>query len=135
MDVLIVEDDDAMAGALTAAVESAGHHPQRLSRGADALLSHRNFQVILLDLGLPDMDGHVVARAIRALNPAPLLFLTARSESDDVLAGMASGADGYLTKPFRPGELKELARQLVASTPPPQQTVSLEQTTAGETST
>ena len=58
------------------------------------------------------MDGHVVARAIRALSAAPFLFLTARSEEDDVLAGMASGAAGYLTKPFHPKELKDLAVQL-----------------------
>ena len=105
MDVLIVEDDDAMAGALTAAVESAGHHPQRLSRGADALLSHRKFQVILLDLGLPDMDGLEVLRKLRQVTDAPILILTARDDERSVVLGLRSGADDYLVKPVKLVEL------------------------------
>ena len=58
------------------------------------------------------MDGHVVARAVRGLSTAPLLFLTARSEQDDILAGIASGAADYLTKPFHPKELREAALRL-----------------------
>jgi len=87
-------------------------HAEAIAAAADPAIA-----LVTLDVGLPDMDGYVVARAIRALTSAPLLFLTARSEQDDVLAGMASGAAGYLTKPFRPQELRELAVQLV--TPPP----------------
>ena len=105
MDVLIVEDDDAMAGALTAAVESAGHHPRRLSRGADALLSHRNFQVILLDLGLPDMDGLEVLRKLRQVTDVPILILTARDDERSVVLGLRSGADDYLVKPVKLVEL------------------------------
>ncbi|MGO4238102.1 response regulator transcription factor [Pseudarthrobacter sp. YAF2] len=105
MDVLIVEDDDAMAGALTAAVESAGHHPQRLSRGADALLSHRKFQVILLDLGLPDMDGLEVLRKLRQITDVPILILTARDDERSVVLGLRSGADDYLVKPVKLVEL------------------------------
>lgn len=105
MDVLIVEDDDAMAGALTAAVESAGHHPQRLSRGADALLSHRKFQVILLDLGLPDMDGLEVLRKLRQVTDVPILILTARDDERSVVLGLRSGADDYLVKPVKLVEL------------------------------
>ncbi|QDG61164.1 response regulator transcription factor [Pseudarthrobacter sp. NIBRBAC000502771] len=105
MDVLIVEDDDAMAGALTAAVESAGHHPRRLARGADALLSHRNFQVILLDLGLPDMDGLEVLRKLRQVTDVPILILTARDDERSVVLGLRSGADDYLVKPVKLVEL------------------------------
>ncbi|RAX16204.1 response regulator [Pseudarthrobacter sp. AG30] len=105
MDVLIVEDDDAMAGALTAAVESAGHHPRRLSRGADALLSHRNFRVILLDLGLPDMDGLEVLRKLRQVTDVPILILTARDDERSVVLGLRSGADDYLVKPVKLVEL------------------------------
>jgi DNA-binding response OmpR family regulator len=105
MDVLIVEDDDAMAGALTAAVESAGHHPRRLSRGADALLSHRNFQVVLLDLGLPDMDGLEVLRKLRQVTDVPILILTARDDERSVVLGLRSGADDYLVKPVKLVEL------------------------------
>lgn len=105
MDVLIVEDDDAMAGALTAAVESAGHHARRLARGADALLSHRNFQVILLDLGLPDMDGLEVLRKLRQVTDVPILILTARDDERSVVLGLRSGADDYLVKPVKLVEL------------------------------
>ncbi|MFF2346509.1 response regulator transcription factor [Pseudarthrobacter sp. NPDC058119] len=105
MDVLIVEDDDAMAGALAAAVESAGHHARRLARGADALLSHRNFQVILLDLGLPDMDGLEVLRKLRQVTDVPILILTARDDERSVVLGLRSGADDYLVKPVKLVEL------------------------------
>src|SRR5918994_232123 len=78
MEVLIVEDDDAMAGALAAGVGTAGLKATRVSRGADALLAHRNFQVVLLDLGLPDMDGLEVLRKLRQVTDCPILILTAR---------------------------------------------------------
>jgi DNA-binding response OmpR family regulator len=133
---LVVEDDDDIRGLITVVLSHAGFEVTAVGTGAEGIAAAADpaIALVTLDLGLPDMDGHVVARAIRALSSAPLLFLTARSENDDLLAGMASGADCYLTKPFRPGELKELARQLAASTSPPQHTVSREQTTAGEPS-
>ena len=83
MDVLIVEDDDAMASALDAAVVSAGHTASRVARGADALLEHRRFEVILLDLGLPDMDGLDVlltpTQAVEMLEAGATLIGTSRS--------------------------------------------------------
>jgi DNA-binding response OmpR family regulator len=96
MDVLIVEDDDAMASALDAAVVSAGHTASRVARGADALLEHRRFEVILLDLGLPDMDGLDVLRKLRQVTPVPILILTARDDERSVVLGLRSGADDYL---------------------------------------
>ena len=116
---LVVEDDDDIRGLITVVLSRAGFEVVAVGTGAEGVAAAANPAVALvtLDLGLPDMDGHVVARAIRALSPAPLLFLTARSEDDDILAGMASGADGYLTKPFHPGELRELALQLVTPVP------------------
>jgi len=130
---LVVEDDDDIRGLITVVLSGAGFEVTAVGTGAEGIAAAADpaIALVTLDLGLPDMDGHVVARAIRALSAAPLLFLTARSENDDMLAGMASGADGYLTKPFHPGELKQLARQLVASTPPSQQPVSRGQTPAG----
>ncbi|MDQ0767657.1 two-component system OmpR family response regulator [Pseudarthrobacter defluvii] len=111
---LVVEDDDDIRGLISVILSRAGFDVLPVGTGAEAIAAAADppIALVTLDLGLPDMDGHVVARAIRALSTAPLLFLTARSEQDDVLAGMASGAAGYLTKPFRPGELKELAGQL-----------------------
>jgi DNA-binding response OmpR family regulator len=105
MEVLIVEDDDAMAAALAAAVESAGHRAARVSRGADALLAHRKFEVILLDLGLPDMDGLNVLRKLRQVTQCPILILTARDDERSVVLGLRSGADDYLVKPVKLVEL------------------------------
>ncbi|MET3140862.1 MULTISPECIES: response regulator transcription factor [unclassified Arthrobacter] len=105
MELLIVEDDDAMASALTAAVATAGHHPTRVARGADALLVHRKFEVILLDLGLPDMDGLEVLRKLRQVTPVPILILTARDDERSVVLGLRSGADDYLVKPVKLVEL------------------------------
>lgn len=105
MELLIVEDDDAMASALAAAVATAGHHPTRVARGADALLVHRKFEVILLDLGLPDMDGLEVLRKLRQVTPVPILILTARDDERSVVLGLRSGADDYLVKPVKLVEL------------------------------
>lgn len=105
MDVLIVEDDDAMASALDAAVVSAGHTASRVARGADALLEHRRFEVILLDLGLPDMDGLDVLRKLRQVTTVPILILTARDDERSVVLGLRSGADDYLVKPVKLVEL------------------------------
>lgn len=105
MDVLIVEDDDSMAAALTAAVRSTGHGAQRVSRGSDALLRHRDFEVILLDLGLPDMDGLEVLRKLRQVTQCPILILTARDDERSVVMGLRSGADDYLVKPVKLVEL------------------------------
>lgn len=105
MEVLIVEDDDAMAAALDAAVVSAGHRSTRVSRGADALLVHRRFEVILLDLGLPDIDGLEVLRKLRQVTACPILILTARDDERSVVLGLRSGADDYLVKPVKLVEL------------------------------
>lgn len=105
MELLIVEDDDAMASALAAAVATAGHHPTRVARGADALLVHRKYEVILLDLGLPDMDGLDVLRKLRQVTPVPILILTARDDERSVVLGLRSGADDYLVKPVKLVEL------------------------------
>lgn len=105
MHVLIVEDDDAMASALGAAVASAGHKPTRVSRGEDALLHHRDHEVILLDLGLPDLDGLDVLRKLRQVTTVPILILTARDDERSVVLGLRSGADDYLVKPVKLVEL------------------------------
>ncbi|CAM3218560.1 DNA-binding response regulator MtrA [Arthrobacter ulcerisalmonis] len=113
---LVVEDNADIRGLITVVLTRAGFDVRAVSTGAEGIAAAADpaVSLITLDLGLPDMDGHVVARAIRALSTAPLLFLSARSDSDDVLAGMASGAAAYLTKPFRPRELQELAEELCA---------------------
>ncbi|MGO4188807.1 response regulator transcription factor [Pseudarthrobacter sp. TAF60_1] len=111
---LVIEDDADIRGLITVILTRAGFAVREVATGAEGIAAAADpgISLITLDLGLPDMDGHVVARAIRALNTAPLLFLTARSEEDDILAGMASGAADYLTKPFHPRELREVALRL-----------------------
>jgi two-component system OmpR family response regulator len=115
---LVIEDNDDIRGLITVVLTRAGFEVREAASGAEGIAAAADpcVSLITLDLGLPDMDGHVVARAIRALSTAPLLFLTARSEQDDYLAGMASGAAAYLTKPFHPKELREVALRLCPAT-------------------
>ncbi|MGX5715964.1 response regulator transcription factor [Arthrobacter sp. MAHUQ-56] len=130
MEVLIVEDDDAMASALAAGVATAGHAASRVARGADALLSHRNFRLILLDLGLPDMDGLEVLRKLRQVTDVPILVLTARDDERSVVLGLRSGADDYLVKPVKLVELlariEAVTRRAGRSSGVPQHTIVLD---------
>lgn len=111
---LVIEDNDDIRGLIGMVLTRAGFEVRSLATGAEGIAAAADPAVALvtLDLGLPDMDGHVVARAVRALSSAPLLFITARAEDDDLLAGMASGAAAYLTKPFRAQELRDVANHL-----------------------
>ena len=107
-DLLVVEDDDTIGDALTAGLRAHGHAVslQRNARGALDAVAGRAFDLVLLDLGLPDLDGVEVCRRIRAAQPGTVIVvLTARSEEMDVVVGLEAGADDYLTKPFRFGEL------------------------------
>ena len=105
MRVLLVEDDDGVANALVEALRANGHLPARVSRGADALIAHRDADVVLLDLGLPDQDGLEVLRKLRKIDPVPVLVLTARGDERTVVRGLRLGADDYLVKPVRLAEL------------------------------
>lgn len=97
---MVVEDDDAVALALIDAVNAAGHEAFRAARGADALLRHQQAQLILLDLGLPDMDGLEVLRKLRQVTEVPIVILTARNDERSVVRGLRQGADDYLVKPI-----------------------------------
>jgi DNA-binding response OmpR family regulator len=103
--VLLVEDDDGVADALVEALGAHGHTPKRVSRGADALTAHRDFDLLLLDLGLPDEDGLEVLRKIRRMAEVPVLVLTARGDERSIVRGLRLGADDYLVKPVRLAEL------------------------------
>jgi DNA-binding response OmpR family regulator len=114
---LVIEDDPDIRGLITHVLGRAGFTVMAAETGAEGIVActaaGKSLSLITLDLGLPDMDGHEVARALREVSSAPLLFLTARSEEEDVLSGMASGAAAYITKPFLPRALKEAALGLV----------------------
>lgn len=100
LQLLIVEDDDAVATALVDAVAAAGHTAICVARGADALLRHREALMILLDLGLPDMDGLEVLRKLRLITSSPIVILSARDDERSVVRGLRQGADDYLVKPI-----------------------------------
>jgi len=103
--VLVVEDDDGVANAVVGALGAHGHLTERFTRGEDALRSHRDADLMLLDLGLPDMDGLEVLRKLRRVATTPVIVLTARDDERSVVRGLHLGADDYLVKPVRLAEL------------------------------
>ncbi|MEV0995702.1 response regulator transcription factor [Nonomuraea sp. NPDC050202] len=105
MRVLLVEDDDRLAAALTKALARHGHQVIRAGLAVDALRLAGGVDFVLLDLGLPDMDGLDALRRLRRVSVVPLIVVTARTEEREVLRGLRSGADDYLVKPFRTVEL------------------------------
>jgi DNA-binding response OmpR family regulator len=103
--ILLVEDDDRVAAALRPALHRHGMTTTRLSRGRAVAEHLAGVDVVLLDLGLPDVDGVDVCRAIRAAGDVPVIIVSARGEVDDRIQGLDCGADDYLVKPFDTGEL------------------------------
>lgn len=105
MRVLITEDDPSVAAALGNALTRAGHHCTRTSRGADMLAQHREADLVLLDLGLADMDGLDALAALREVSGVPVLVVTARGDERSTVQALRLGADDYLVKPVRLHEL------------------------------
>jgi two-component system, OmpR family, response regulator MtrA len=105
--VLVVDDDSALAEMLGIVLRSDGFDPSFVSDGTSALSAFRETKpdVVLLDLMLPGMSGLDVCRAIRAESGTPIIMLTAKSDTIDVVLGLESGADDYVVKPFKPKEL------------------------------
>jgi DNA-binding response OmpR family regulator len=106
--LLVVEDDAAIAGPLMRALERAGHTTHWVSTGGEAELAVLEIhpELVVLDLGLPDIDGIDVCRQLRAAHDhLPIIVLTARREELDIVEGFDAGADDYMTKPFRLSEL------------------------------
>lgn len=99
MRVLLVEDDDTIAEPLVRGLRREGIDAVRVSSGRDAL-GAEPADLVLLDLGLPDMDGYAVCRAIRSISDVPIIILTARGEEIDRVMGLELGADDYMVKPF-----------------------------------
>ena len=105
--VLIVDDDPSLAEMLGIILRGEGLQTTHCADGARAMQAFRDSapDVVLLDVMLPGMSGVDVCRAIRAESVVPIVMLTARTDTIDVVAGLESGADDYITKPFKPQEL------------------------------
>jgi two-component system OmpR family response regulator len=116
--LLIVEDDAPLASGLRRILEAEGHAVDVTSRGEQAVLaaSQERFDLVILDIGLPQMDGFEVLRRLRASSsagsPLPVLVLTARDAVDDRVRGLDLGADDYMAKPFSLQELEARVRAL-----------------------
>ena len=115
MDVLIVEDDDAIAEPLARGLERERFSVQRVATGAEALAAGTP-DVVLLDLGLPDMDGREVCRVLRDRGEVPIIVVSARGEEIDRVLLLEMGADDYLVKPFGFHELVARIRAVTRRT-------------------
>lgn len=113
--ILLVEDDPRLAEMLVEYLGQAGFILTVASRGISALerLAQTDFDAVVLDLMLPDMDGLEVCRRLRGVNDTPVLMLTARGDAIDRIVGLELGADDYLPKPFEPRELVARLRAIV----------------------
>lgn len=101
MRVLLVEDDEGVASALVELLGQTGATVVRTARGADALHRVKGCDLVLLDLGLPDMDGLDVLHTLRRASTVPVIIMTARDSDGAVVLGLRAGADDYLVKPVR----------------------------------
>jgi two-component system KDP operon response regulator KdpE len=112
--VLVVEDDTVMMGVLSVALNSNGYEVRSAATGGQALLEigRKPPDAMILDLGLPDMDGIEVASRVRSRYEMPIIVLSARGEEQSQIRALDEGANDYITKPFREGEL--MARIRVA---------------------
>ncbi|MEU3550880.1 response regulator transcription factor [Streptomyces longwoodensis] len=105
MNILVVEDDARVADALRTALGMRGHDVVVANTGAEALEQLDACEFVLLDLGLPDLDGVEVCKRIRARSAVPVIALTARAEEIDRVMGLHAGADDYVVKPYSVHEL------------------------------
>ncbi|MEU6801902.1 response regulator transcription factor [Streptomyces neyagawaensis] len=117
MQVLLIEDDERIAGPLAEGLGRYGFSVERVRTGAAALAAGEP-DMVLLDLGLPDMDGIDVCRALRQRSDVPIIMITARGEEIDRVLGLELGADDYMAKPFGVRELVARIRAVTRRTRP-----------------
>ncbi len=113
--ILTVEDDERIRQAVTMALEEEGWDVTEAANGESALDSFTSdpADVVLIDIMLPGIDGFEVCRSIRRASDVPIIMVTARADTHDVVAGLEAGADDYLTKPFAPKELSARIRAML----------------------
>jgi two-component system response regulator MtrA len=105
--ILVVDDDASLAEMLSIVLRQEGFDSEMCGRGDDALATFHDYRpdLVLLDLMLPGLDGIEVCKQIRAESGVPIVMLTAKGDTVDVVVGLESGADDYVVKPFKPKEL------------------------------
>ncbi len=113
--MLVVDDDSSLAEMLSIVLRQEGFESRIVTRGDEALEAFRSFRpdLVLLDLMLPGKDGIDVCKEIRAESGVPIVMLTAKGDTIDVVLGLESGADDYIVKPFKPKELVARVRARV----------------------
>ena len=117
--VLIVDDDPNLRETVTMVLNSQQYSVHAAPTGRDGLaqVGDVNPDLVILDVNLPDMMGFEVVRELRRFSNVPVLMLTGRAESTDIVSGLDSGADDYLTKPFKSDELLARVRALLRRAP------------------
>lgn len=105
--ILVIEDEQSIADTVVHAITKEGYAAEWCEQGLPGLdrLRSGDFALVVLDVGLPDISGFDLCKAIRAFSDVPVIFLTARNDEIDTIVGLELGADDYMTKPFSPREL------------------------------
>lgn len=105
--ILVVEDDHSVRNLVSTTLQTHGYQFDAMINGESALLAmtSHHYDIILLDLGLPDQDGIDIIKTVRTFSVIPIIVLSARSSNEDKIAALDAGADDYLTKPFNIDEL------------------------------
>ena len=113
--ILIVEDEPSIADNITFALQLDGFHSEHhlLAASALNLLQTTSFDLVIIDVGLPDFNGFELCKKIRAFSNIPIIFLTARADEIDRILGLELGADDYVTKPFSPRELSTRVKAIL----------------------
>jgi DNA-binding response OmpR family regulator len=133
VNILLVEDDPSVAASVIDGLENEGFQVKHVSTGAAAITEAKTekAELILLDLGLPDMDGQQVCRAIRTDVTTPIIILSARSEEVDRVLALEFGADDYMVKPFGMRELVARIRAVSRRSAAPDREVAVANQTIG----
>ncbi len=116
--ILLIEDEPGIADTILYALRTDGFEPVWCQTGAEGreALADDSFSLVILDIGLPDTSGFDICREIRRTHDIPVIFLTARAEEIDRVAGLEMGADDYIVKPFSPRELAARVRAVLRRT-------------------
>jgi DNA-binding response OmpR family regulator len=118
--ILIVEDDERIRSSMRLALEDEGYSVEDVPSGEEAVerFAQEPFELVLVDLMLPGIDGFEACRTLRRQSTVPIIMVTARSDTHDVVAGLEAGADDYVTKPFVAKELAARIRALLRRSRP-----------------